>query len=126
MENGDSEGNAPLLAAAQRLDVAMGRRQVEQVKEEVHLRFDESLGQFVDAPKVLERLLDGEFAVQGQLLRHVADARAGDPALHRAGLATKHQHFSAVEAAPADDAAQQCRLAAPAGSQQSVSAKSKK
>ena len=106
MENGDSEGNAPLLAAAQRLDVAMGRRQVQQFKEELHLRLDECWRQIVNTPKVLERLFDGKIAIQGEFLRHVADPRAGDAAFRRARLATQDQHFPTVQSAPADDAAQ--------------------
>lgn len=106
VKQSDGEWNASLLAAAERFDVAMTGRQIEQVKQKFHLRFDEGGRQVVDAPKVLQRLFDGEFAVQSQFLRHVADPRTGDPAFDRTRLSTKHQHFAAVEAAPANDAAE--------------------
>ena len=106
VKQSDGEGNASLLSAAERFDVAMTRRQIEQVEQELHLRFDEGGGQVVDAPKVLQRLFDGEFAIESQFLWHVADPRTGDPAFDRAGLSTEHEHLTAVEAAPANDAAE--------------------
>lgn len=54
-------------------------------------------------------------------MRHVTDSRTGDAALDRAGLATKDEHFATVETPPSDDATQQGRLTASAGTQQSVS-----
>ena len=99
----------------------MTGRKVEQFEEEIHLWFDERIGQFVDASEIFQRLFDGEFAVEGQFLWHVTDSGAGNAALFGARLTTKDVHFAAVETATTDDAAEQRRLAATASSQQSVS-----
>ena len=123
MEQGDGERDAPLLAAAQRMDVTIARRQVQQIGQKLQLRFNKARPQIIDATKVLEGLLDGEKAVQCQLLRHVTDSRAGDAALRSAGFVTQYQHLSAVEAPATDYATQKGRLAAPTSPEQSVSAK---
>ena len=79
----------------------------------------------VDVVETCQCFADGELAVEGQLLGHVADARAGDARLGRALLAAEDEHLARVETAPADDATQQRRLAATAGSQQSVTARAR-
>lgn len=79
----------------------------------------------VDVVETCQCFADGELAVEGQLLGHVADARAGDARLGRARLAAEDEHLARVETAPADDATQQRRLAATAGSQQSVTARAR-
>ncbi len=53
-----------------------------------------------------ERLADGELAVEGKLLRHVADTGTGNSGFRCSGLSTKNQNFTGIEAAPADDAAE--------------------
>lgn len=121
MEEGDGERDTSLLATTQSLDESVARWQIQQCKEELHLRLDEARRQLVDAAEILERLLDRELAVEGQLLRHVADSTARDSRFRRARLTAKDEHFAAVEASSAHNAAQQCCLAATTGAQQSIS-----
>ncbi len=122
MEESDSEGYAALLTAAERLDAAVSGRKVKQFEQKFHLRLDELVRKAVDAAEVLERLFDGELAVEGELLRHVTDARAGNSGLRGSGLSAKYQHLAGIEAAPADDAAEQRGLAASGRTQKAVSA----
>ena len=112
VEESDGEGHSPLLAAAERLDGAVRRRQIQQFEQKLHLRLDEGGWQLVDTTEVLERLLDAEFAVQGQFLGHVAHSTPRDAALGRPGFAAEHHHFAAVETASTHDAAQQRRFTA--------------
>ncbi len=123
MEQGDGERDASLLSAAQRLDVTIAGRQVQQFGQKLQLRVDKGGPQIVDATKILESLLDGEVAEQGQLLWHVANARAGHAALRSARLVAKDQYLAAVQAATANQTAEQSRFPAPAGSEQPVSVK---
>ena len=81
----------------------MTGRKVEQFEEEIHLWFDERIGQFVDASEIFQRLLDGEFAVEGQFLRHVTDSGTGNAALFGARFSTKDVDLSTVETATTDD-----------------------
>ena len=122
VEEGDSEGYASLLTAAERLDAAVSGRKVKQFEEKFHLRLDELVRKAVDAAEVFQRLFDGELAVEGKLLRHVTDARTGNSGFRRSGLSAKNQHLAGIEAAPADDAAEQRSLAASGRTQKAVSA----
>ena len=114
MKKGDSERNAPLLAATERFDVTMTGRKVEQFEEEFHLHLNVFIWQLMETTEVFQRLLDGEFAVEGQYLRHVTDTSTGDAALFGARLTAKDVDLSTVETATANDAAEQRRLTASA------------
>ena len=57
VEEGDGEGDAPLLAARQRLDGAVVGRQVQQFEEKLHLLLDEGVRQPVDAAKVFLHII---------------------------------------------------------------------
>ena len=121
MEQSRGERDAPLLAAAQRLDDPMAGRQVQQFKQEIHLRSHERSLQLVNAAKVFESFTDSEFTVQGQFLGHVTDPGPWDATLGAAGLAAENQNFTSIETSAPYKAAQESRLTATTGTQETVS-----
>lgn len=102
------------LISPECLDQTVLRGQFEELEQKGESLLDLLCFEAENPAKVNHSLLDGELAVERDVLRHVADARPRDAAARLPRLAAQHPDFAGVEAASADDARQQRRLAAPA------------
>ena len=67
---------------------------------------DVFIRQFEQTTEIFQRLLDSEFAVESQFLRHVTDSGAGNTTLFGAGLNAKDVYLSTIKTTTTDDTTQ--------------------
>lgn len=110
-----------VLFSPQIFNEAILAGQIEEVEQEVQSVVDLGGLHPEDPAEVHHRLLDGELAVERDLLRHVADAFPGNPRALRAGFPAQNPYLSRVKSSATDDAGEESGLAAPRGSQKTIS-----
>ena len=103
------------------LNESVLRRQIEELQQELQPLDDLSGAHAEDPAEVHHRLAYRELAVQGDLLGHVANALSGHARAFGTGFATQHPYLAGVQSTPADDAREQRRFAAAAGTEEPVS-----
>lgn len=99
------------------LDESILTGQVKELQEEPEPLDDLGGAHAEDPAEVHHCLADGELAVEGDLLRHVADTFARDAWAFGTRLAAQDPDFSRVQSATTYYTWQQSRLAATAGTQ---------
>lgn len=120
------QADASLLAAAQLAHVTARIGQLQHLEQEPHASVHLRRRHAGHPAKVEKRLAHRKLTVQGELLRHVADARSGHARAPGARMAAQHPDLAAVQTPATDYARQQRGFAATGSAQEAVTKSSQR